>query len=128
MDTQLINQSAAMASQVGLLTWIIVSIVLFCGALVFVVLYQNSKREDRYAKLVEVHIANVITKIETHGLHIENYKEMVKEKMNGIEEANRMTKQEHGLMVTTLTQISATMIELAAIVRGFNRPVIDTIK
>lgn len=110
MDPQLLAQAAKDANQVGLLTYLVVAITLFCGFIVVYVIYQNGKREERYAALVETHIVNLGTKIDL-------YKDTVKNQMVAVEEANRMVKNEHSLMTTSLQKISETLIELAAITK-----------
>ncbi len=108
VDNQIIGQQAQIAANVGLLNWLIVAIVLFCGALVGAVMWQNGKREERYAKLVEKDIVEL-------GNKIESYKELMKEKMSGIELANRSTKEEHQSMIGSLNKVSETLISLAYI-------------
>ncbi len=74
-------------------------------------MWQNGKREERYAKLVEKDIIELGTKIES-------YKDLVKERMVGIETANKATKDEHTLMLTALTKVSETLIQLAYICKA----------
>ena len=112
MNPEQIGQQAAIASQVGLLNWIVVAVMFFCGSLVFLVMYQNSKREERYAKLVEKDIIGL-------GEKMDSYKDLVKEKMSGIEEANRAQKVEHKTMLDSLQKVSETLVNLAAITNAF---------
>lgn len=105
MNPQIIDQAAQVANQVGLLTWLVAAITLFCGSLVFVVIYQNGKREERYATLVENHIQGLSERINS-------YKEIIKERMVGIEEANRANKVEHAMMTAALKDVSETLTNL----------------
>lgn len=111
MDAQSVNASAQVASQVGLLTWIIVAITTFCGFLVIYVLHQSGREKERYAKLIEVHIENLGTKLDGHTA-------TVNKTLGSVEEANRMQKSEHQGMTDALQKISATMVALTYICKG----------
>ena len=102
--------AAQAANQVGLGTFLAVAMALFFGVFIIMVMKQNEKREERYAQLAEISIANLEKKIDS-------YKDIVKEKMQVIEEANRMVKQEHALMITSLQKTAETLIELVTILK-----------
>lgn len=115
MDPAVITKAAQDANSVGLLTWLVSAITLFCGALIFLVMHQNYKREERYAKIVELHIPML-------GDKIDAYKDLVKEKMGSIEESNRAQKVEHQTMTTCLNKVSETLISLAFIMNANAHP------
>ncbi len=110
MDPALINAAAQQANQVGLLTWVVVAMMIFCGAVIILVLVQNNKREERYAKLVEVHI-------EALGTKIDGCAGIIKDNMNVLTESARFQKQEHADMITSLRKTTETLIALAAVMK-----------
>lgn len=110
MDPHLVAQTAIEANQVGLLTWLVIAITLFCGFIVVIVIFQNNKREERYARLVEKDLVELGTKIDIfHGV--------LKDKFTSIEEANRNVKTEHQAMVNSLQKMSQTMVQMCFILK-----------
>lgn len=110
MDPQIINQAAQSANQVGLLTWLVTAIAIFCGAIVILVMVQNYKREERYARLQESTLLTLGQKIDACSM-------TVKESMTTLSESAKYQKEEHKSMIDSLRKTTETLISLAAIVK-----------
>lgn len=104
MNPEIVNSAAQSANQVGLLTWVVVAVMIFCGSIILIVLFQNQKREERYANLVQIHLTGLESKFTEHK--------------STIDEANRMQKYEHGEFLKSLNKNTETLVALAAIIQG----------
>ncbi len=110
MNPEAINQAAQTASQVGLLTWVVTAVVMFCGILILTVMYQGYRREERLAKLQETTLALL-------GDKLNALKVSVEDNIKAAAEIARFQKEEHQSMMTGIKQTTETLIQLVAITK-----------
>ncbi len=110
MNPEAINQAAQTASQVGLLTWVVTAVVIFCGVLILTVMYQGYRREERLAKLQETTLALL-------GDKMDSLKSEIKDAIKSAAQTASYQKDEHKSMIESLSKISATMVQLAVILK-----------
>ncbi len=110
MDPQVINTAAQAASQVGLLNWIVTGVCIFCGGLIFTVMYQGYRREERLAKLQE-------TTLTLLGQKMDGLENKFSDGFKALQDSAKYQRDEHTAMTLILSKMNESLIILTTVIQ-----------